>query len=184
MRVLACLLSLAALGCSERPPPPTVPFVAGSEASAVERVRTFLDAYVASDVEGALEVLCERDAATRAFLERSLAPGSPFRVTRYEIAGAAPLWERKEPLYLVVVKLPRRSGDPVEHSYRVRAAEGCIERLFGAPVSPGTPAPPPPAHPPSSHPPSPHPPSPHPPPPTGAPLPSAPVAPDDEVIEL
>lgn len=179
------------LGCSERPPPPTAPFVAGSEEDAVARVRSFLDAYVASDVERALSHLCERDPRTRAFLERSLAPGSPFRVTRYEISGAAPLWERKKPLYLVLVKLPRRSGDPIEHGYRVRAEDGCIERLFGGAPLEGSASPPHPPPPPVSEPGAagadlddegaPDDPAPA---PWGPPLPSAPVAPDDEIIDL
>lgn len=126
-----CLLLLAS-ACSERPPAPTAPFEAGSAEDAVHRVRSFLDAYMASDVEQALSHLCERDPRTRAFLERSLAPGSPFRIESYDIKSATPLWERKQPLHLVLVELPRRSGTPVEHAYRVRAEDGCIERLFGS----------------------------------------------------
>ncbi len=208
VRALALSLALLPLlvgsvACSERPPAPTAAFVAGTEQEALARVRAFLDAYQAADVDAALAVLCERDAATRAFLERSLAPGSPFRISRYEIRHVTPLWERKQPYYLVGVLLPRRAGAPVEHGYRVRAADGCIERLFGgllerAPF--GSPAPevsPGPQHPPVT-------------PPAGAPhalpdepgeraeetpwqgddeawgppLPAAPTAPGDEVIDL
>lgn len=129
---LSALAGSLASGCSERPPAPTAPFEAGTAEEALARVRAFLDAYVAADVDKALSHLCERDPRTRAFLERSLAPGSPFRVESYEIQSATPLWERKQPLHLVLVEIRGRSGSPVEHGYRVRAEDGCIERLFGA----------------------------------------------------
>lgn len=203
--VSGAVLAVMGSGCSERPPAPTAPFVAGSEVEAVARVRGFLDAYIAADVDKALSHLCERDPETRAFLERSLAPGSPFRVTSYEVASATPLWERKQPLHLVIVRLPRRTGEPIEHGYRVRAEDGCIERLFGTAAQRRPPPSHPPSHPPSlppAHPPLPPAselPAPQDPGSPGAAdvdepegragswgpsLPAAPIKPDDEIIDL
>lgn len=141
MRAAVALLSLLPLsGCSERPPAPTAPLAAGTPEEAEGRVRSFLGAYQRGDVDGAMAHLCEPDARTRAFLERSLAPGSPFRIESYDVASVTPLWQRKQPVFLVMVRLPRRSAEPFEHGYRVRAAPGCIERLFGDP-EPLTPSP-------------------------------------------
>lgn len=137
MRAAVVFLSLLTLsGCSERPPPPTAPLAAGTPEEAEVRVRSFLDAYKRGDTESAMAHLCEPDAGTRAFLERSLAPGSPFRIDSYDIASVTPLWQRKQPVFLVMVRLPRRSAEPFEHGYRVRAALGCIDRLFGDPEPP------------------------------------------------
>lgn len=132
MLLLSLVVVVPSLGCSERPPPPTAPLVAGTSEQAAARVRSFLDAYKAGDAAVALSHLCDQDAGTRGFLERSLAPGSPFRITGYDVTAVTPLWERSQPLYLVTVRLPRRSGEPLEQGYRVRAGDGCIERLLPA----------------------------------------------------
>lgn len=185
-RSLVFLLVLAgiSLGCSERPPAPTARLLAGTQEAAVLRVRSFLDAYRAGDAPAALSHLCEQDDDTRAFLERSLAPGSPFRIASYDIASVTPMWERTKALYLVNVLVPRRSGEPMEQGYRVRAEDGCIERLFPGVSRPGPtsgeqggatpPILPPPAHGRSDDDEE----------RWGPPLPAAPVSADDEVIDL
>lgn len=183
------LLFVLAVGC-ERPPPPAVTELAAASDGAARRVViSFYTAYVAGDVDAALTHLCERDvrsqSAAREFISRSQAVASPFRIERFDVRAAEPLWAGSDPYFYVEVGFPTREGDAeITHAHRVRARDGCIERFLGGPAPPpGSAAPP--ARPPGSGAP------PAPPPQPGdpaelpaAPLLEAPVSEGDEVLEL
>lgn len=148
-------------------------------------VISFYTAYVAGDVEAALSHLCEKDArsqgAAREFIARSQATSSPFRIERFDVKKAEPLWSGDAPYFYVPVEFPRGERDAISHAHRVRARDGCIERFLGGPAAPpGA----------SQQAPAPAPaPSPSPAPGDSASVPApppleAPIDADDEVVEL
>jgi hypothetical protein len=139
--VMSCVLTLlvGAVGCTKSNPPAPA-FVIGSEKDARALVDTFLQGYVRLDVNATLERLCERDPDSQgtaaAFIARSQAPGSPFRVDSYVVSAVEPAWVGSEPYFFVDVRFPRPSGSVTPHRLFVRAREGCIERFLGG--EPGT----------------------------------------------
>lgn len=165
----ALLFLLLLLGACTRPTAPPAPrLVATSEAEARALVERFFTDYAAGDVEASLSRVCEQDAPSRhlyrAFIERSQAEGSPFRITRFSVRDVQATWQGSEPYFVVVVAFPRSRGPgEIVHGYRVRARAGCIEQFLGG-TAPDHGAPPqPPAAPPER---------------------SAPVDDEEEVIEL
>jgi hypothetical protein len=175
MRALLSLLLVLAAACADdREVPARLAAGADQEAQAV--VERFFSFYVAADAEQAVELLCERDAASRgqaaAFIRSSQAPGSRFRVQAFDVRKVEPSWDGTEPLFWVTVAFPRNTTEgEMVHAYRVRAKDGCIERFLGGP-----------SRPPAQQPVDPKPAPAELPPP--APPETAPVGTGDDVIEL
>jgi hypothetical protein len=161
------LLALMTLACARPEPPPVEQLAAGSDAAARRVVISFYTAYVAGDIDSAVTHLCEDGAAelarAREFIGRSQRAESPFRIDRFEVGRAVPLWADRDPYYEVNVSFPRgEAEDALGHKHRVRARDGCIERFLPESGTPTAPAPPP----------------------ADEPVLEAPVSAGDEVVEL
>lgn len=138
------------LGCAE-PGPPSHGLAVHSDQEAVAVVERFLRAYEAGHADTAASFLCEQDPASQARareqISESQREGSPFRITKHALRKVEPKWAGAVPLFYVEVEYPRTTSDGVVvHGYEVRAAQGCIEGLFGraqaaaeAPREAGTP---------------------------------------------
>ena len=117
------------------------------EEDALQFVKQFFEAYVHVDVDSISRMICECDPQSveqvRAFVQTSQTPGSVFRVERYQVRSAVPMWIGREPYFRVEVSFPRRAGrGEILHQYRVRVRNGCLEGLLEPGPGP-RPAPPP-----------------------------------------
>ena len=117
------------------------------EQDAIAFVQHFFDAYVHVDVDSVSRMICEQDPESlgqvRAFIQHSQAEASPFRVVRYQVRSAVPMWIGKEPYFRVEVSFPRKAGrGEILHQYRVRVRDGCLEGLLEPGPGP-RPSPPP-----------------------------------------
>lgn len=100
---------------------------AGSAGAAEQVVREVLDAAVArSDLRG----LCDTSAPGTARAAAAIGALSAYSVDHVE-----PAWVGAEPYFRVDVTL-RRADTEERRSVAVRAREGCVERLWGAPLPP------------------------------------------------
>ena len=172
-------LSLLALGCSEGQAVPEQLAIKDDQA-AHALVEKFFTIYVDVKTRDLVEMMCERDPATRAmaesFVRQSQSPKSPFRIERFRVVSVEPGWStsaRPEPLYWVTVAFPRtsRPGE-IEQRLRINAADGCVEGFLTQASGPPASMPSAPKAPPVETPPAPPPDE------------TAPVSDDDEVIEL
>ncbi len=132
-------------GCA-KPGPPNHGLVVGSDLEAVALVDRFLRAYEAGHADAAASFLCEQDAESQArareLISSSQQVGSPYRITKHEVTKVEPKWAGSVPSFYVEVEYPRTTGDGVVvHGYQVRAAQGCIEGLYGRPPPPPAPGP-------------------------------------------
>jgi hypothetical protein len=148
-RLLLCLaLTLPLSGCPEedRQQVPRKMAMA-KEQDALSFMQHFFDAYVHVDVDSVSRMICEQDPQSlgqvRAFIQHSQAEDSPFRVARYQVRSAVPMWIGKEPYFRVEVSFPRKAGrGEILHQYRVRVRDGCVEGLLEPGPGP-RPSPPP-----------------------------------------
>lgn len=153
MRADARLLLLVSVllplgGCPEenRQNAPRMMAIA-KEQDALLFMQHFFDAYVHVDVDSVSRMICEQDPQSlgqvRAFIQHSQAEDSPFRVARYQVRSAVPMWIGKEPYFRVEVSFPRKAGrGEILHQYRVRVRDGCVEGLLEPGPGP-RPSPPP-----------------------------------------
>jgi hypothetical protein len=180
LSALGALLVLPVSTACDRASRAEVPQPAvASDGDARKVVASFLDAYVAEDMDGMLKVLCEQDARSQAAARRWLGMMlEEVPLSSYSIHGVSPAWVGDMPYFEVAVGFPRRDGgSEVPYAYRVRAQQGCIENFLGG-VS---------GHGPSSSAPEgqapPHE-APAPLPDLDAPALEAPTSPEDTVIDL
>lgn len=147
-RCLLLALSLAVLPACPRDEQPTARLMAiATEKDALREIEQFFGAYVVTDIDTTARMICEQDpeslARLRSFIQHSQAPGSMFRVERFQVRSAVPMWIGKEPYYRVEVSFPRRNGPgEILHQYRLRVRDGCIEGFLEPGPGP-RPAPPP-----------------------------------------
>lgn len=124
----ACLpalgtLLLLAFGC--QPALPSSALQAGSAPAAERVVREVLDAAVA---RGSLRGLCDQSPPGTARAAAAIGALSAYSIDHVE-----PAWVGAEPYFRVDVTL-RRADAEERRSVAVRAREGCVERLWGAPL--------------------------------------------------
>lgn len=119
----ALLLLLAGAACQPAAPSPTLR--AGSVPAAERLVTELLDASVA---RAGPKGLC--DATAQGASRAAAAIGE---LTGYHVDKVEPAWVGAEPYFRVDVTLKRAAGEE-RRSVAVRAREGCVERLWGAPL--------------------------------------------------
>jgi hypothetical protein len=126
MRLLALVVPLLALSCSEGTPKSA--FKAATDKEAETVVRDFLDAAHKGDAKSVAEKVCDggEDRAAAAV-------NGPLKIDGYDITHVEPAWVGSEPYFRVDVALKKASGVDAR-SLSVRAREGCVDRLLGEPV--------------------------------------------------
>jgi hypothetical protein len=103
--ILLLLVALPLTGCPEDTSAAGAPrkMAIAKEQDAVLFMRHFFDAYVHVDVDSVSRMVCEQDPQSlgqvRAFIQHSQAEDSPFRVARYQVRSAVPMWIGKEPYF-------------------------------------------------------------------------------------
>ncbi|MBI1945154.1 MAG: hypothetical protein HYS27_05630 [Deltaproteobacteria bacterium] len=118
--------SLFALGLSSCQPVAPAPTLRAASAPAAEAVvRTLLDAATAKT---APEGLCDTSEAGQGRAVTAIGV-----IDGYSVDHVEPAWVGAEPYFRVDVTLRRADGEE-RRSVAVRAREGCVERLWGAPL--------------------------------------------------
>lgn len=122
---LLLLVSLVS-GCTQAVPTSS-PFRAGSDAAAEEVVRGLLEDVLARNAAGVARGLCRAGSNwTAAGLEDGL--------EGWRVLAVEPSWAGAEPWFRVEAIL-RRHGVDEQRAFAVRAREGCVERVLGAPMA-------------------------------------------------
>lgn len=119
----ALVLALAGVGCQAVEPTPTLQ--ASSALAAEGLVRELLDAATAKTAPRAL---CDGSGAGQARAAAAIGIIQSYRIDHVE-----PAWVGAEPHFRVDVTLQRAVGEE-RRSVAVRARQGCVERLWGAPL--------------------------------------------------
>lgn len=122
-QLCALLVALLPAACQPVQPAPTLRTASAPDAQAL--VRGLLDEATA---KVAPHELCDMSAEGKARAAAAIG-----MIDGYSIDHVEPAWVGAEPYFRVDVTLRRAAGEE-RRSVAVRAREGCVERLWGAPL--------------------------------------------------
>jgi hypothetical protein len=137
LKALFALLGLGLLaGACTQPEATPGPLRVPDPQAAEKLAAAFFQAYQAVDLDQALPLLCDESTEHRqmaaAFIQRSQAPTSPFRITTFSAKSVKTAWRGENPIYVVIMAFPRNSGDgEVEHPLSIDARRGCVLDFLG-----------------------------------------------------